>query len=141
MCIRDRVHVDGVEVVYLLVPTDGVHIGVESLARVEAVALQGQTLPLGQGMDHFGVEPYVGNIEADGTLHTCLLYTSPVSREELLEEFLRLSREEGVTILFSTHITSDLDRCADEILYLLSLIHIWRRSRRPAAASTPWSMW
>ena len=39
-------------------------------------------------------------------------------REELLEEFLRLSREEGVTILFSTHITSDLDRCADEILYL-----------------------
>ena len=42
----------------------------------------------------------------------------PVSREELLEEFLRLSREEGVTILFSTHITSDLDRCADEILYL-----------------------
>ena len=42
----------------------------------------------------------------------------PVSREELLEEFLHLSREEGVTILFSTHITSDLDRCADEILYL-----------------------
>ena len=42
----------------------------------------------------------------------------PVSREELLEEFLRLSREEGVTVLFSTHITSDLDRCADEILYL-----------------------
>ena len=42
----------------------------------------------------------------------------PVSREELLEEFLHLSREEGVTILFSTHITRDLDRCADEILYL-----------------------
>ena len=47
---------------------------------------------------------------------TCGL--DPVSREELLDEFLRLSREEGVTILFSTHITSDLDRCADEILYL-----------------------
>ena len=42
----------------------------------------------------------------------------PVSREELLEEFLRLSREEGVTILFSTHITSDLEKCADDIAYI-----------------------
>ena len=41
----------------------------------------------------------------------------PVSREELLDELLGLA-EEGVTILFSTHITSDLDRCADRILYI-----------------------
>jgi len=41
----------------------------------------------------------------------------PVSRDELLEEFLLL-REQGVTILFSTHITSDLDRTADRILYI-----------------------
>jgi ABC-2 type transport system ATP-binding protein len=44
----------------------------------------------------------------------------PVSREDLLEVFLSLAREEGVTILFSTHITSDLDKCADDILYLQS---------------------
>lgn len=41
----------------------------------------------------------------------------PVSREELIEIFLTL-REEGKTILFSTHITSDLEKCADQILFL-----------------------
>lgn len=41
----------------------------------------------------------------------------PVSRDELLEIFLAL-KEEGKTILFSTHITSDLDFCADNILYI-----------------------
>ena len=41
----------------------------------------------------------------------------PVSREELIEIFLAL-KDEGKTILFSTHITSDLDKCADRILFL-----------------------
>lgn len=43
----------------------------------------------------------------------------PVSRDELLEVFIRLARE-GVSILFSTHITSDLDKCADRITYVKS---------------------
>ena len=41
----------------------------------------------------------------------------PVSRDELLELFLDL-RDQGTTILFSTHITSDLEHCADDILYI-----------------------
>ena len=41
----------------------------------------------------------------------------PVSREELLEIFLTLAGE-GVAILFSTHITSDLEKCADDIAYI-----------------------
>lgn len=41
----------------------------------------------------------------------------PVSRDELLDIFMGLS-EKGVTILFSTHITSDLDKCADNIIYI-----------------------
>lgn len=41
----------------------------------------------------------------------------PVSRQELLEIFLEL-KDEGITILFSTHITSDLDFCADNIIYI-----------------------
>ncbi len=41
----------------------------------------------------------------------------PVSRDELTEVFLRL-RDAGKTIFFSTHITSDLEKCADRILFL-----------------------
>lgn len=41
----------------------------------------------------------------------------PFSRDELLELFMTL-KESGVTILFSTHITSDLERCADDIIYI-----------------------
>ena len=41
----------------------------------------------------------------------------PVSRDELTEVFLRLG-DEGKTVFFSTHITSDLEKCADRILFL-----------------------
>ena len=41
----------------------------------------------------------------------------PVSRDELLDIFLTLVRQ-GTSILFSTHITSDLDKCADRITYI-----------------------
>ncbi len=41
----------------------------------------------------------------------------PVSRDELLGIFEYLAKE-GVAILFSTHITSDLDKCADAITYI-----------------------
>ena len=42
----------------------------------------------------------------------------PVSRDELLDIFLDLAADEERGILFSTHITSDLERCADYITYL-----------------------
>lgn len=41
----------------------------------------------------------------------------PVSRDDLLDVFIALA-EEGTSILFSTHITSDLDKCADSITYI-----------------------
>lgn len=41
----------------------------------------------------------------------------PFSRDELLDVFITL-KEHGVTILFSTHITSDLEKCADNIVYI-----------------------
>ena len=41
----------------------------------------------------------------------------PISREELLDIFKAL-RDAGVSIFFSTHITSDLDKCADGITYI-----------------------
>ena len=42
----------------------------------------------------------------------------PVSRDDLLELFLNLKEQDGVSILFSTHITSDLEKCADRITYI-----------------------
>ena len=43
----------------------------------------------------------------------------PLSREEFCDIILQLVREECVSVLFSTHITSDLMRIADDIgLYL-----------------------
>lgn len=41
----------------------------------------------------------------------------PFSRDELMEVFQTL-KEHGVTIFFSTHIISDLERCADNIVYI-----------------------
>lgn len=43
----------------------------------------------------------------------------PVSRAELLDTFLFL-RDNGVSILFSTHITTDIEKCADDITYIAS---------------------
>ena len=42
----------------------------------------------------------------------------PVSRNDLLDLLRSLCEQDGVSILFSTHITSDLDACADDVTYL-----------------------
>ncbi len=41
----------------------------------------------------------------------------PFSRDELLEIFSELKRE-GVAVFFSTHIISDIEKCADDIIYI-----------------------
>lgn len=41
----------------------------------------------------------------------------PFSRDEILDIFLELKKR-GTSILFSTHITSDLEKCADDIVYI-----------------------
>lgn len=42
----------------------------------------------------------------------------PVARNDLLELFQHLVKDGTRSILFSTHITSDLDKCADDITYI-----------------------
>lgn len=42
----------------------------------------------------------------------------PVSRDDLLELFQELIEDGAHSILFSTHITSDLEKCADYITYI-----------------------
>lgn len=41
----------------------------------------------------------------------------PFSRNELLEIFTELKRK-GVAVFFSTHIISDIEKCADDIVYI-----------------------
>lgn len=41
----------------------------------------------------------------------------PFSRDELLDLFIEL-KNRGTAILFSTHITSDIEKCADDIMYI-----------------------
>ena len=42
----------------------------------------------------------------------------PLSREEFCDAILSLVQEESVSVLFSTHVTSDLERIADDIVLL-----------------------
>ena len=42
----------------------------------------------------------------------------PVSREEILDIFREIVKDKKRAILFSTHITSDLDKCANGITYI-----------------------
>ncbi len=42
----------------------------------------------------------------------------PLSREEFCETVLDLVKNEGVSVLFSTHITNDLERIADDVVLL-----------------------
>ena len=41
----------------------------------------------------------------------------PFSRDELLEIFRELKKE-GIAIFYSTHIITDIERCADDIIYI-----------------------
>lgn len=41
----------------------------------------------------------------------------PFSRDELLELFIRLKKD-GAAIFFSTHIISDVEKCADNVVYV-----------------------
>ena len=71
------VHIGGVEIVQLLIPADGVHIGVQALPLVELVALQRQTLPLGQRVDHHSLTLDPANVEGDGALHAVQVIVDP----------------------------------------------------------------
>ena len=47
------VHIEGVDVVEFLVASDGVHVGVETIARTNFVFCKHQALPFGERVHHF----------------------------------------------------------------------------------------
>ena len=64
------VNVDRVQIVQLIfVTTYGVHVGIQSLAGVEAVALERETLPLRERLHDLGVLVGAQDIKADGALN------------------------------------------------------------------------
>ena len=63
------VHINGVKVVHLLVPADGVHVCDQTVAHMEIILSQSHALPLRQRMHHLGVCPQRGHVEGDGALH------------------------------------------------------------------------
>ena len=63
------IHIDGVEVVQLLVPADGVHIAVQTLAHMEIVVLQCLPLPLCQRLHHLCLDAAVLDVKGHLALH------------------------------------------------------------------------
>lgn len=72
----------------------------------------------------------------------------PVSRDDLLDLLRTLCEQGGVSILFSTHITTDLDACADDVTYLQNgavaascplseFTAPWKKLTGPEASLTP----
>ncbi len=52
------------------VAADGVHVGIQTVARIEVVALERPALPFGQRMHHFKLTSVrSGHVEGNGTLH------------------------------------------------------------------------
>ena len=59
----------------------------------------------------------------------------PVSRDEILDIFRQIVKKEDRAILFSTHITSDLDKCASDITYIHDGEIIYSGTKRDFIAS------
>ena len=47
------VHIQRVEVAQLLVGTNGVHVGIDTIPRTDVIVGQGQSFPFSQGVNHF----------------------------------------------------------------------------------------
>ena len=62
----------------------------------------------------------------------------PLSREEFCDIILQLVREEGVSVLFSTHITSDLMRIADDIVYIRKAASLRLARLKHCSENTGW---
>ena len=61
----------------------------------------------------------------------------PVSRDELTELLRRIAVDGQRSVLFSTHITSDLEKCASHITFIKDgTIHTPARCGLPAATTT-----
>ena len=59
----------------------------------------------------------------------------PVSRDEILDIFREIVKNKDRAILFSTHITSDLDKCATHVTYIHDGVIIYTGSKKDFVSS------
>jgi hypothetical protein len=59
-----------VDVVQFLIATDGVHVGIQTLAGLESIGTQGITLPFCQRVDDLHIAAHIFNVKLYGTLYT-----------------------------------------------------------------------
>ncbi|MCI2068769.1 MAG: ABC transporter ATP-binding protein [Bacilli bacterium] len=59
----------------------------------------------------------------------------PISRDEIQEIFKTIVSDKNKSILFSTHITTDLEKCADKIIYLSHGRIVMEKSKEAFLAS------
>ena len=64
------VHINAVQVVQLLVPAHGVHVGYQTLAGAETVLVQGIALPFGKTVHNLGLLVQAGHVKSHRPLHT-----------------------------------------------------------------------
>ena len=57
------------EIVHLLIASDRVHVGIETLARGKSVGMQRHALPFRQRMDDDGIPARFFDIKTNRTLH------------------------------------------------------------------------
>ena len=65
------VYIKGMEVAQLLIGTDGIHVGIDAIARTDVVFGQCQSFPFGQRVNHFGLGiAQILDGEGNGTFHS-----------------------------------------------------------------------
>ena len=64
------VHVDRMQIVKLFIPTNGIHVCIDALARMDVIAIQRHALPFGQGMYNLTLGFRCRNVEAHGAFNS-----------------------------------------------------------------------
>ena len=65
------VHIERMQIVELLISTDGVHVGIDTITRLYLILSQRKTLPLGQRVNHLSLRiSQILDGERHSTLHT-----------------------------------------------------------------------
>ena len=58
------------QIIQILIPADGIHIGINAAAGAKAVALERQTFPFGETVHHLHITVHFQHVKLNRALHT-----------------------------------------------------------------------